>query len=243
MHNRVECGARTAVTKHVLTALLLGALLVACQPQATRNGGTEQSVGGVQAPSGSVVYRARLRPMNQSANEMRPSGVAVVTTTSDSMIIEVQMRGVAPEIMHMQHIHGFVNGMQASCPTEAQDANYDGIVDLIETENVSGITLIPFHGNPASLELLSGTYPVADNKGEYSYRQAVPLEELRQALRRKHGIQDLALEERLVFVHGVDPRRSLPNSVSSLTAVPPSVTVPVACGRLVRVETVAEAAR
>ncbi len=43
-------------------------------------------------------------------------------------------------MMHLQHVHGFKDGSDAVCADSAQDVNNDGIVNLMETQLVSGIT-------------------------------------------------------------------------------------------------------
>ena len=116
--------------------------------------------------------------------------------------------------------------------TAGTDANGDGIVDLIETEVVSGTTMVPLSAEPADLKIAADTYPKASDTGSYSYRQSVPLDKLRQAFAGKFGGQELMLERRVVYIHGVAPATTLPESVASLGTVPAQVTLPIACGRI-----------
>ena len=37
----------------------------------------------------------------------------------------------------------------------AADKNGDGIIDLIETEPMSGTTMVPFHDNPVSMQIVN----------------------------------------------------------------------------------------
>jgi hypothetical protein len=46
--------------------------------------------------------------------------------------------------------------------------------------------------------------------------------------------QKLDLDRRVVFVHGVPPTTTLPTSSASLGTIPAQVTVPIACGQIVR---------
>jgi hypothetical protein len=141
--------------------------------------------------------------------------------------------------MHLQHIHGYVeeDASFASCPLSGADANDDDIVDLIETQDFTGITLIPLHEDPVSLAIQSETYPTANEDGEIDYMQSVSLEELEQALQETHDIESLDLAQRTVFVHGVSPDADLPDTAESLPDVPAHVTLPVACGEVYQLPT------
>lgn len=92
---------------------------------------------------------------------------------------------------------------------------------------------MPLHEDPVSLEIQNQTYPVAgEPAGSIDYEQTVAVSALESALQSAHGISDLALEQRTVFLHGINPDTQLPDSVQSLPNVPPQVTLPVACGEL-----------
>jgi len=129
---------------------------------------------------------------------------------------------------HWQHYHGFADGREAACPTSAQDANGDGIIDLIETEPVSGTTMVPFNADPVKLDIPDESYPTAAADGSYSYEKTVSMSALQAAL----GGAPLALEKRVVFIHGVPDSMTLPGTVASLGPVPAQKTIPIACGSL-----------
>jgi hypothetical protein len=138
--------------------------------------------------------------------------------------------------MHLQHFHGFTDGRDAVCPDATADVNNDRIIDLVETEAVSGVTLVPFNDNPVNLEIKTDTYPVADAQGQVSYRNTFSLNALQSAMRETYGIADPLLENRVVYIHGIAQDVALPNTVQSLPEVPAHVTLPVACGAIQRVE-------
>src|SRR6185312_11647008 len=131
----------------------------------------------------------------------------------------------------MIHIHGFAAGDKAAtCAGAAQDKDGDGIIDVIETEPVSGVTLIPFDEQPAALVIPSDTYPRANAKGAFHYRATVSLTDLNAALKKQFGIEGVHLNKRVIYVHGVAASYRLPATVHSLPGVPATVTLPVACG-------------
>ena len=175
-------------------------------------------------------FTATLLPMNESVAGSTPSGGAQVQVQGDSVVFQVTAAGLPPEIMALQHLHGFADGSPARCPGGDADANGDGLVDLMETEALAGVTMIPFHADPASLEIQAETYPSTDADGAYTYRQVVSLAGLQSALESRFGSGDLAVGNRVIFIHGVPSDTDLPESVQSLDDVPAHVTLPVACG-------------
>jgi hypothetical protein len=111
------------------------------------------------------------------------------------------------------------------------DANGDGIIDLIETREASGVTMVPLTDRPVSLEIGAQTYPKANDSGRLEYRQTIRLGQLESAMRKKFGTST-ALEQRVVYIHGVPESTRLPDSVRSLEGVPAHVTLPIACAEL-----------
>lgn len=175
-------------------------------------------------------YRADFVGLNNEITGMSPSGTALIETTEDSVTIRVTATGLPPGMMHLMHIHGFSGDTAATCATMAQDINNDSIVDLMETEIVSGITLIPFHDDPVSMQIQAETYPRADSAGVLSYARTIARPALDSALEAAHGITDLELENRVIYIHGAPEGTSLPETVQSLPEVPAQITLPIACG-------------
>lgn len=175
-------------------------------------------------------YVANLQPLNAEYGG-GASGEARLHMEGSDLVIEVDAQGLSPGI-HLMHYHGFVAGDDATCAGAAQDANQDGVIDLVETESVSGTTLVPFHDHPASLEIPSQNYPEASDQGAMEYQQRVPLEDLERALSQTHGIENLSLDTRVVYIHGVPAETALPETAQSLPGVPAQVTLPIACGVL-----------
>src|SRR6185312_15068648 len=103
----------------------------------------------------------------------------------------------------MIHIHGFAAGDKAAtCASAAQDKDGDGIIDVIETEPVSGVTLIPFDDHPAALVIPSDSYPHANASGAFHYRATVSLKDLNAALKKQFGIDGVHLDKQVIYVHG-----------------------------------------
>ncbi len=189
------------------------------------------------AQDGDATYRAMLSPLNAEVVGSQTAGEAVLTVAGDDLAIHVEIGGAPAGMMHLQHIHGFKEGSEQSrCPTAESDANGDGIIDLIETEPLAGITMIPLHEDPVNMEIVNDTYPKADAEGSYTYDNAVSLKALEKAFDEKFQGQKLDLARRVIFVHGVPDQTKLPDTVASLGDVPAQITLPIACGMIMKVE-------
>ena len=179
-------------------------------------------------------YVARLHPMNTQVTKTRTTGEARFTVAGDSLTISVEVKGAPAGVIHWQHFHGFKDDREASCATEVDDANNDGIIDLIETEPASGTTMVPFIDDPVSMQVAEGTYPTASADGSYKYRTTVSLQALDAAFGKAFGGSRLDLDRRVVLIHGVSAATPLPASVASLGPIPAQVTLPIACGAIER---------
>lgn len=178
-------------------------------------------------------YRAELSPLNSTITGADAAGEVTFTVVGNQLTIRISATGLPPSIEHLAHIHGFAAGDAISaCPDATADANADGIIDLIETEPLAGTTMIPFHDAPATLEIVHPNYPVADAAGALTYEMTVPLDELGAAFATNFGGQELDLDRRVVFVHGVAAETALPATVKSLGDIPAQVTLPIACGQI-----------
>lgn len=189
------------------------------------------SGAGIAATPAHQVYEAHLQPLNTQVAKGDTRGTAKLTINGDKLTIAVEVHGAPPDTIHWQHFHGFPNGQPASCATMA-DAGADGILDLTETEQASGTTMVPFDTHPAKMDVAHGTYPKANAHGDYRYSETVSLKALDAAFAKQFPGQKLDLANRVVYIHGVPSDTKLPDTVKSLGPIPAQVTIPIACGKL-----------
>lgn len=206
-----------------LPALIAGVLAIAAP------------ASGIAAAPANAVYIAHLHAMNTGVTKTRTTGEARFTIDGDKLTIDIKVHGAPPDMVHWQHFHGFVDGQQATCPGAGADANHDGIVDLIETGKASGTTMVPFITDPVSMDVAHGTYPAADAKGDYTYKETISLKALDAAFDKAFPGGRLDLAKRVVYIHGVPADTRLPATVQSLGPIPAQTTLPIACGRIERV--------
>lgn len=206
-----------------------------CSPAALAAALFAYAAVGNAAENVQAVYKAELQPLNSQVTEQKATGTAKLTVTDDSVIARIHVENVPANIVHWQHFHGFKDGHEASCATAAADSNGDEIVDLIETNPVSGKTMVPFDAKPAAMDIAHGKYPKASANGSYTYEETIPLKKLRNAVDKAYNAK-LNLAHRVIYVHGVPANTNLPDSVASLGPIPAHVTLPIACGEFERVK-------
>lgn len=188
------------------------------------------------AQSTDVTYAATLAPLNSNVTGSDTSGNVTFTIAGDQLTIEVTAKGAPPDMEHWQHFHGFADGNKdATCPSANDDANADGIIDLIETEPVAGTTMVPLNDDPVKMDIPTDTYPTAGPDGTYTYKKTVSLKAMQEAFAAQFPGQRLDLDRRVIFLHGVPASASLPDTVASLGDIPARVTLPIACGELAEV--------
>ena len=145
------------------------------------------------------LFSAELEPVNQDMHGMAINGTASISIVNNMVTFQVNAYNLPADIMHLQHLHGYKdNRMDAQCPPETADKNNDEIIDLIETRDFTGVTLIPLHENPVSLEIKTESYPVANSNGTIDYGETVDLNELGEAVSQKYGINNLDFSELVI---------------------------------------------
>ncbi|QLL71087.1 hypothetical protein [Lactobacillus sp. 3B(2020)] len=180
-------------------------------------------------------YTAEILPLNAEKIGTAAHGTATFTIDDVQMKTHIDMFDTLANVQHWEHFHGFPDGKPAEIATVAQDANGDGFVDLPETESVSGTTMVPFNADPAKMHVPNDDYPVADADGHYNYEKLVDLKELQRAFKDAFGSDDLQLDKRVIYIHGVPDTLKLPTTVQgTVMNYDTHVTLPIAVGKIVK---------
>lgn len=119
---------------------------------------TAQANGRSGAPSVQV-FRVSLSPLNESGVH----GTATIQVKGSDLVVELQAVGHVPDVMHLQHIHGFTDGTDATCPPPSA-AGSDGVLSFTDG--------LPFYG-PVQLLLMPFPTP-ANSAGAFHYRATFP---------------------------------------------------------------------
>jgi len=181
-------------------------------------------------------YVADIQPLNADKIGASSNGKAEFTVEENTLTIKIEMYDTPPNIQHWEHFHGFPDGKDASVVSPEDDVNNDGFLDLPETEPKSGTTMVPFDNAPHDMNIPHDNYPVADENGDYSYEQEVPLDELKASFNEAFGTEELELDKRVVYIHGVPSDLELPDTVGGeVHGYSPHTTLPIAVGKIEKV--------
>ena len=195
------------------TAVTFGLALAIAAPASAHEGDTQ-------------VLQADITEQNSSG----ASATATVTLHGSEMTVEIDGKGYTPgEAPHAQHIHGVI-GESATCPTEAQDTNGDGIVTTTEGAATYGPILVSLttEGEMTPDDALAvDRMPVADANGNLSYERTFDVDpQVAKNIDALHIVQ-----------HGVDFNDSGAydgDRKSDLDeTLPAEATDPASCGELV----------
>lgn len=201
--------------KKILGIALIMIVLVSCGSDDDDNGGSIRAPQPQPEEQTEGVFRAVLNSLNPEVS----SAVAPAQVRIEGDIFEVEMfpgsLGVAE---HAQHIHA-----GKRCPSEADDTNNDGVIDVNEAEAVYGNVLVPLDSD---LSTDGGTFS-SDNS--YVYQESASLSQMLANL----NLDTLNPEGLVMDIHGVPESTELPPTVQGSKA-----DLPVACGTLLRVEDV-----
>ena len=217
--------------KSIYSLILLSLVAFSC----TNSNKSSDQESQTQEPL-TQIYEAQIQSLNSNVTNLQTSGKARFVIDGNKMHITIDIKNAPPAIEHWQHFHGFTDEGIATCASESEDVNGDGIIDVVETETVSGTTMVPFNKLPAEMDIPTDTYPVADDNGSYHYEIEVSLDDLESAFANAFGGSELNLDSRVIYIHGVPSDTNLPETVASLGDIPAHVTLPIACGKIEKVE-------
>ena len=188
------------------------------------------SVAFAQGGDQKKLFKADLNPLNRSGASGK-----VKLTLEDRRLTTTQVRshGLAPELPHAQHIHGFKQAV-SECPTLAADDNGDRLVNTVEGLPSYGpirVSLTTRGDTSAASGLAVSRFPVANEGGSLQYTRTfkVPSGVAR-------GLGRMAIVQ-----HGVDLNHNGRYDFKAAgkseldPSLPQEATIPANCGVIDRV--------
>ncbi len=180
--------------------------------------------GGGKQNQQQATLKADLAPLNKSG----ATGTATLSLSGTDLTVDVEAKGLSPNLPHAQHIHGKDQAI-SECPTLAADQNGDKLVDTAEGVPAYGpiqVSLTTTGDTSPESALAVDRFPVANEDGTLSYDRTfgVPTNVAER------------LEEFAIVQHGVDLNG---NGVYDEEAAGPSdldpslpqeATIPANCG-------------
>ena len=150
--------------------LLTGATFVSMASGPASAAPGPKPASGVSSEHRSEVFRAELDELNDSG----ATGTAKLRLKGTELTIHIRARGLVPNLVHAQHIHGIGN---SECPPPSA-AGTDGVLSTADG--------LPFYGPIATSLTTSGdtspaagldieVMPVADERGRVNYRRTIEL--------------------------------------------------------------------
>jgi hypothetical protein len=185
-------------------------------------------------------YRAVLRSVNPDVREAE--GHARIEIYGDTLKAEVIMKKVPANVLHPQHIY-----LGSSCPDQRDDTNKDGYIDVIEGSRLYGKIIIPLDRDLDSQEEGEGWFPIGSRYGKYKYLEKTSRAEAiadlyafdtnpNDMIAKLDADESLNLAGRVIVIHGVQGYIGMPASVQTAWGFPNYKTLPIACGRILRME-------
>jgi hypothetical protein len=184
-------------------------------------------------------HMVTLLPLNNSG----VSGTASVMLHDKTLTVSFDAKGLQPNMVHAAHIHGMLNGTDATCPTMAQDINGDGYVSVFEGlpkygpikvsltnpitppgPNTVAALFAPFAGK------VSSNFQGADGAGMDNYSQSITYDLSDSETQAAYqGIMPLRAQE--IVIHGAMAPESVDTAGGSSKVVYDGL-LPIACGDL-----------
>ncbi|MFD3003964.1 hypothetical protein ACFS7Z_26650 [Pontibacter toksunensis] len=244
MKNNTKTISTTMMRKAVSSAKMLAAavmgtfFLASCDQLGDLDGVIP---GGGNMPGKEMkMYKVQLNPLNNSG----VTGTATVMMKENGEFeVITDIEGLVPNMVHPQHIHGFVMenmaDKDAMCPPPSA-GGADGLLTLEEGQPFYGPILIPL--DDKLVPLTAENFPVATSAGTISYGGKVMTSSLVSAFDAMHNgtqtMKDLELDKRVIVIHGayVINNAIVPANSNRVQYAKYMATLPVACGELVEMK-------
>ena len=187
------------------------------------------TTGTANAGSGEVETDARMNSLNNSG----AFGHAEVEVMQRRLDIEIDVRGLAPNLPHAQHIH-FGKEARHECPTVADDTNGDFRLTTTEGAPAYGpirVSLTTRGDTSPASALAVDRFPTAPKGVEHYDRKTHTQEDVAHAIRQGKAV---------VVIHGVDYNDNGKYDFASAgkseldPTLPAEATDPAVCGVLKR---------
>lgn len=176
------------------------------------------------------IYTVELNPLNNSG----VTGIAKVMVNEDGKFeVITHATDLAPNMVHPQHIHGFVmEDKNAVCP-DMSAAGSDGLLTLSDGLPFYGPIIVPL--DDMLVPLSAGDFPMANAAGVLNYAEKVSTSSLVSAFDAAYNgtqtMEDLDLDKRVIVLHGAYVKNNMvvPAGTEGAEYM---ATLPVACGEI-----------
>jgi hypothetical protein len=181
-------------------------------------------------------YIAELAPLNAHLSRRAVTGYAtfVVNISDGTIRAGLFAEGLSADYPHPQWVQGARHPQRSACPGSDVDDNGDRVIDYVELVRSAGPPLFPLNQEDLSAQAGPQSFPLPSASGIVDYVETAALGGFRNIL-AEAGQGEVPLGQTTVVLYGIAPGAKLPGTVSSLSGLSPTVSVPVACGPVVEV--------
>lgn len=226
-------------------ALIFSSLVIATGCGSDGGSGSSQSTSNQnpveERQDDQGIYRVVFSPMNPDfAGEA--SGTMEIKIQGDDVVVEGALSNAQSGVKHLQNVM-----VGTSCPENSSDVNQDSVIDINEAFAVTGKVFLPLDSDLS--EQISGMDfgPIANTYGNYVYKRSTTLSQLLSDLRMPdpdvldHILKlapenDLNLGGKVILIMGLSTATSLPETVKGVGLLSAHQSLPIACGKIVRVK-------
>ncbi len=185
-------------------------------------------------------YRIDFQPLNPSLAGMTDA-LGFLQVKGDQFSLAIEVRNAPALSMHAQQMY-----FSDFCPDESHDTNYDGNLDPLELSMALGKVLLPLDDDLSSQQAGAERSPISDYLGQYKYDKEESLLKIlsdlygpdldpKDQLRKLQPTDVFTLEGKVVVLFGVQEETYLPGSIRSLGNASDRASLPIACGKVIRV--------
>ena len=184
-------------------------------------------------------YRIDFHPLNPSLAGMTDAN-GLMQVKGDQFSLAIEVRSAPALSMHAQQMY-----FSDFCPDESHDTNFDGNLDQLELSMALGKVLLPLDDDLSSQQAGAEVSPVSDYLGQYKYEKEASLLKIltdlygpdldpKDQLRKLQSTDNFTLEGKVIVLFGVSEETYLPGSIRSLGVSSDRASLPIACGKVIR---------
>lgn len=173
-------------------------------------------------------YQARIIPLNRQLQKTSLTGEVLAKVEFTKMNVQVDVKDLSSSMIHPQYLH-----YGSDCPTENDDLNGDGIIDLTEAKKAMGPEIVSLGDDSKSLNNIH-EFPKTNAEGELFYLKTFSDNEMKKYFLKsefkKWSNQSLNVSKMAYLILGVSEDVEIPESAKGIAGIKTQTSIPVGCG-------------
>jgi hypothetical protein len=175
-------------------------------------------------------YRARIIPLNRQLQKTSITGEVLSKMDPLKMNLQVDIKDLSASMIHPQYIH-----QGTYCPSEIDDLNSDGIIDVSEAQKAMGAEVLSLVDEEKNML----QFPKSNEQGELFYLKSFTNEQIKKNLIKSDLkswlVQPFNLSKMSYLILGVSDDIQLPDSIKGMAGIKAQSSIPIGCGTFEKV--------